>query len=241
MFREENTMKVSAVRNYKSPAYPTRAELKELPDYASEKSWNDKLLKTSLAMAMTATLLNGCTNNGYPFDPFGGEELAGSIAAPYILTEEEALKIIYEEASAAGIHLKADAYSVDHLKLVADKNVIKSLYPGFSDTFIEDTENWFNEAIAQVNETEISFLVDGYDEEKKIGIEYISGEDDELRMVNDFNLKALVNYSLEQSETDKYIKVISAEGYNSSREDAIEDLKKQLQEFFDFLRAEGVL
>ena len=115
------------------------------------------------------------------------------------------------------------------------------MYPGFSDTFIEDTENWFNEAIAQVNETEISFLVDGYDEEKKIGIEYISDEDDELRMVNDFNLKALVNYSLEQSETDKYIKVISAEGYNSSREDAIEDLKKQLQEFFDFLRAEGVL
>ena len=32
-------------------------------------------------MAMTATLLNGCTNNRYPFDPFGGEVLAGEIAA----------------------------------------------------------------------------------------------------------------------------------------------------------------
>ncbi|HOA80732.1 MAG TPA: hypothetical protein PKK61_06690 [Defluviitaleaceae bacterium] len=223
-------MKVNAVRKYKTPAYPTSSEFKHLPELAITKKWNENIIKSSLAVAMTAFLLNGC---GYDLD--GGEVLSGEIAAPYILTEEEAFKIIYEEANAAGINLKENSYTVKSLKLETDLDVIKDLYPNI------DFNSLRTQEALELAYDKITFELDLYDEEKKVGIEYLHFTDEDLDVIDRYNLKELVNYSLKEHEADKYIKIFENEGYNNNREEAEEDLREQIQEFFEYLKAEGVI
>ncbi|HPT75852.1 MAG TPA: hypothetical protein PLC16_03825 [Defluviitaleaceae bacterium] len=101
------------------------------------------------------------------------------------------------------------------------------------------------EDLKQLKESH-SLTLDGYDETKKVGIEYIALPTDltkkELNLeelIYIYQLSGLLNDALKKNHEDKHIKIIIGTTYNKKNVEEI--LEKQLDEFFTQLKEEKII
>jgi len=127
-------MKAKPVRKYKAPAYPTRLEVLSDPGLLEDNLPPGWRLKPELAGAVAIFLAaNGCVNAGDKDLPVGNEaavvapifehgEGRGAtgcvvVSPPVFLSEEEALQIINEELTKAGIEVTEKDVTLKGVKI----------------------------------------------------------------------------------------------------------------------------
>ena len=175
----KNELKITPVRHYFIPKYPTKMDVRISPAIlrAVPRRWD---VKPAVCMALMFTLstgLYGCAdgnNAGGGVSTGGNTALSlsipifehgvgrgsygcSSVAPPVFLSEEEALQVIREEAEARGVNFD-DTKSIegDH-------------FPATNEYDIDGTDN---------NTTwEGTLELDGYDSTLGIGFEFVSQED----------------------------------------------------------------
>lgn len=258
-------MRVKPIKKYGNIGYPTQNEIchNELLVTPICKRWNNKVMQTSLLAATLMMTISGCTKEEleapvsqkgsgqhYQITEQTSEEktdleskremivsqklmlMPRAIIQPYELTEEEAWDIICEEAKEAGLDLERDNLTIDNIKLKLDD--------------YEDLIGLFCKEDKKQLKKEHSLIIDGYDKTKKVGIEYIAPAQDLSKkdlqleeLIYVYPMTELVNDWLKQSDSDKHIKLITAE--KMEKDMCAEALRHDLQEFFTELRKEGVI
>ncbi|NQU48687.1 MAG: hypothetical protein HQ519_08570 [Planctomycetes bacterium] len=183
-------MKTRAVRNYSTPAYPTRLEAladSKLLEQNMPHSWRRRPEMTGIVCAFLA--LNACqqvekdgsgaSKNGQaeasiqggvaPLFVHGeGRGATGCVvvAPPVFLSEEEALQVIREELKLHNIQLSK--------QMVALEGV---LFTKKRESYSIDENDNFVEEVVDVEEPPVNFVLDSATEDLKIGVEFVSRKD----------------------------------------------------------------
>ncbi len=283
-------MEIKPLTHYKAPKYPMQSETKENDSLVNEvcHKWNHKMAKTSLMAATAVMALSGCAQaqtqqmnvqdqiafqgqtvitqqNVVTFDSSeeamqlrserrmieDGTLMLTPIAMPqfYRLSEEEAWKIIDQKAKEVGLNLVRETEPIklteidqkeyiEHIKNIAPKQDVKKL----------------NKAL--------SFKIDGYDPDKKVGIEFINPTFDlgkknlnSEELMSVYDITDAVNNALAQKYPDKNIKIFkiradfpkafveeeTSEGVGTVENTSQKVLEAALDKFFDELREKGII
>jgi hypothetical protein len=163
---------------------------------------------------------------------------------PYRLTEEEAWEIIERKAKEAGLNLERETKKIDSITI--DKK-----------EYIEEIKDFAPEQDVKKLEKEIYFKIDGYDQEKKVGIEYVSADFDlgkknlnSEELMSVYDITDIINNALAQKYPDENIKILRTDLYKDLRdvniadmgeEKAKKELEAELDKFFDELREKGII
>ncbi|ATW28185.1 hypothetical protein [Candidatus Formimonas warabiya] len=276
-------MDLKPVKKYHTPRYPEKslvldkpALLKTLPE-----RWKGNAY---IGMALTSVLafsLAGCTASSQDdktisrnqpgkvtaapiFEHGQGRGSFGcvSVAPPSFLSEEEAYDVIQEEAEKYGIVFERDAFELKGVEIPETKYYLKP----------EGESQEFSQRGEEIDSTRRGDLsLDGYDESRKIGFEFVSREDYEQwskeqtirSSVDDFDFSSTAKM-LRQGTDGKNGEVHLGIFYNpmtpyqelkelgleqddfeamklKTKEMAAEELKKQVKDFLDWLKAQGII
>lgn len=171
-------MQVKPVKEYKSPSYPAREAvfanpvlLKTLPRRWRENAYVAIAISSLFIMTLTACSNNkgngastGSNNGGQAAPLFihgDGRGTFGceSVAPPAFLSEEEAFSVIAEEAKREGIILKKESPTLNNIRL-------------------PETQTYYDpDKKESMRSRKGSLQLDGFDESKKIGFEFVSKDD----------------------------------------------------------------
>ncbi len=255
-------MKIKPVNKKYRPDYPSKNEILKKPSFVMQicRQWNKKVIKASAVGLILSMLLTACEKEEQGSYTIQNEEtekfsffdkgkklekrrkeilesrmllMPTAIMQPYQLTEEEAWNIIERKAREYGLEFEHNSMTIDNIVLELDNynNPEKDLMP--------------KEDLKQLKESH-SLTLDGYDETKKVGIEYIALPTDltkkELNLeelIYIYQLSGLLNDALKKNHEDKHIKIIIGTTYNKKNVEEI--LEKQLDEFFTQLKEEKII
>lgn len=168
------------------------------------------------------------------------------IAMPqtYRLTEEEAWEIIDRKAKEVGLNLERETKEIDSIKIDPKE-------------YVEEIKNLAPEQDIKNLEKEFSFKIDGYDPDKKVGIEYIDpGFDMGKKKLNSeqlmsvYDITDIINQALAQKYPDENIKIVKMDLYRKPSDFNVEEMQEEgarkkleaeLDKFFDELREKGII
>lgn len=223
---------ITPVTAYLAPTYPTRGQLGADPEVLRRvpRRWRGQAVVLAvLAGAGVVTLAAGTAQavekakivaRLAPLFPLGIERprLAGDVAVPTLLTEEEARVIVLEEAKKAGISFAPDALAVEKVRIGKDGN------------------RYANEF------QQIDLTLDGTDAKRKIHYEIVTeadlaqwrGTKEKTFCLNTLDAATTLREGLSQKLPEGTTVLFHDDG---SRE----TLRKQVQEFIAWLKAEGVI
>ncbi len=192
-------MELRKVRNYKTPGYPQKTEVSNNPELLRNlpSRWKGNLYACVAASSLFMVALSGCGKLGDDSVNTGDSGLNNasqapvntgvtptikksapgvippvfvhgdgsgsfgctSVAPPVFLSEEEAYQVICDESRAYGMDFKRDGLEIKDTEI-----------PSTFIYFIPEMKN-------TVNGLDGDLTVDGYDENKKIGFEFVSKDD----------------------------------------------------------------
>ena len=183
-----------------------------------------------------------------------------SVAPPAFLSEEEAFQVIQEEAKKYGITFDKDAKELKNVGIPETKLYLKPE---------GDAKNYKEDGGIVNTSRKGNLMLDGYDNEKKLAFEFISKEDYEKwhvkenihSTVEDFDFLStakVLNDGLKNKNEDTTIGVfynpmtmLSAEQIKSQSDwkinenlvkaKAQEELRAQVRDFLEWLKAQGIV
>lgn len=254
-------LEMKPVRQYRTPGYPSQAHVRENPELLEmmPQRWQ-KHMAMYTAIAMTATIgLTACAGQKsttpklhIPVFAHGDGRIGYGclvVTPPIILSEEDAYEIITDEAGKRGVRFK------NHPEDSGVGGDITGVFPATDLDRAGVSGTW-----------EGTLHVDGFDEEHKIGFEYISMAD--MRewcsvsggTASEFGYKVTAEELAKTVENTavfydpgaypeyKYTEELKESGmeYNEYYEKrgfemAEELLRQQVRDFLDWLAAEGVI
>lgn len=216
------------MKRYDIPIYPTKDMVERDGSIleAIPKRWKNNAPISVLLSGLLVLPLSGCDYGRTAGVP---EPKMNS------LTEEEARLVIMEEAKKSGINFE-----------VTDKE-IKNIEMLFEDAYNKKGE-------IKDSKTYITLQLDGYDEEKKIAFEYITESDfyewtssavnqGKLEYCNYNEEVVLKNLKEAANRNEENITVGTF--YSPMNSDSVEAsdkiLRKQVREFIEWLKSEGII
>lgn len=263
-------MKIQSVKSYRTPSYPDKKMIMKSPILLRSlpERWKTNRYATAALSTLILFTVTACGRGAQPEAPlektvavapiFQHGEGRGSfgcmsIAPPSFLSEEEAFQVISEEAGKVGITFGKDNKELSEVELPETKYYL-------GDTGVIDS--------TKTGKLEL----DGYDESKKIGVEFISKEDyaawaKEQNMrssVDDFDFLTtaqVLRDGLEGKTADSTIgvfyntmvrpdkeeinKIMNNGNWEETEEKlksiAKEELRLQVKDFLEWLKAEGIM
>lgn len=275
-------MDIKPVKKYKTPRYPEKSVLLYNPDLLKTvpERWKGNIYINVALTSILAFSLAGCSvndekiSNDQPpkfvvapiFEHGNGRGSFGcvSVAPPSFLSEEEAYEVIQEEAEKYGIAFEREILELKGVAIPETKYYLKPLQgEGFKDYLNE------REAIDSTRRGDLT--LDGYDESKKIGFEFVSREDykqwskeQTVRLsVDDFDF--LTTAKLLQQGTDgktgdvnlgifynpmapyEELRKLDIERNDygkmeqKTKEMASDELRLQVKDFLEWLKAQGII
>lgn len=166
-------MELKPVRNYKIPAYPTKEEvlrnprlLKTLPERWRGNAYAAVALSSLVFMTLTACGNGTKTGKNVPLFIHGeGRGFYGcvAVAPPAFLSEDEAFDVISEEAKREGITFEKNALVFENVKMPKPYM--------FDDPQVDEKKE------EKMGTVKANLTLDGFDETKKIGFEFVSNDD----------------------------------------------------------------
>jgi hypothetical protein len=201
MLREEGLVRLEPVRTYRKPDYPTRIELALHPEIleAIPERWRSH--PTTLAVLALLTAVIGCDDavrqggaRGAPsasgaveqslakvapiFEHGRGRAFLGGLESPRIvfLTEDEAVRIVVEEAAKAGVSLGGEPSRAPLFTLPAPKPIGSAPRPSRQTDWLRP---------------------DGTDSKRNISFEFFSHEDfvaAGVPRLDEYDFKAMANW-----------------------------------------------
>jgi len=234
-------MKIQPVKSTPHPVYPTREMLNAHPELLRlvPRRWQGNAVVLSALLAASAFTLTPAHAEGTtvkkpvsrvaPLFPIGVDanigRLKGDMPPPTYLTEAEARQIVLDEAKKAGLTFEADAQTLKDLP-VAVGNKKTTTENGKSPT--------------------LTITLDGTDKAHHIAYEFISKTDmDELaKAANTYcdpveNAKMLRDTIEKAAPEGTYAVFYNVEA--GTAEYTKEQLRKQVQDFVKWLKAQGVI
>lgn len=182
-------MKISPVKKYKTPKYPDKGDvannpelLKQLPDRWKKNLYVGTALSSLLVFTLTScgksktsgTNLTEKEAGVAPVFDYGnvrGSFGCMSIAPPSFLSEEEAFQVIQEEGKKYGINFEQDGLEIENVDIPETKYFLKPENE-------KEGSSPFGEKGGAIDSSKTGNLkLDGYDDMKKIGFEFVSKED----------------------------------------------------------------
>lgn len=253
-------MNIKPVKKYDEPDYPTKDQVMKNPELLKiiPDRWKGNLYVTAALSALLAITLSGCNNDSgnktaapleksihsIPIFEHGkgrGSFGCDSVAPPALISEEEAFQVIQEEAKSYNISFEKSNMELKNINL-----------PQVNLFSAQEKE----EVLQTVNKG--SLKLDGYDANKNIGFDFISKEeydqwqkeDGMYSSVESYDflqaakvLRTGVNKSKEVSVVGIFYNPIAASENEKfpSKETSEEQLRKQIQDFFQWLKAQGII
>ena len=218
-------MKVTPLKNYRDPTFPTRQVLDEHPELLRllPCRWRNKpavistLAAASLLIGAGTLISTGAANAQY----------AGVPVMPLYLSEAEARQVIVTEAKRVGIKFTDTTRTLKGIPLLVPGNTVKKL----------------------------NLQLDGLDTKRNIGYEFISSEDlDSWQLSgktgnNTNKVARQLQQQLAKSQpkgtyTTFYDPLASGESPaygDSAKESAKELLRMQVRDFIKWLKSQGVI
>jgi len=215
-------MELVALKKYKTPKYPLKHEvlhnpilLKKLPERWKFKAMTCATMSTALILMLTSCKPNQTA-------------IMGGIG-PMItvtLSEEDALIIINDEAKKQGLDFTKDGTQLDNIDIPYNYST-------------------YNNVLATRND---NLILDGYDANSKIGFEYISSEDIQawtnvqysvqFGLYETFSL--VLSNSIKDKIKDKNVGVFF-DFYSNDQASREKELRMQVQDFLNWLKAQGII
>jgi hypothetical protein len=166
-----------------------------------------------------------------PFFPLGIEQprLRGEMPAPVFLTEEEARNVIIAEAKKADINFTPDVFQVE--KVSIPDGARKEYGAGEKKT-----------------KQQITLVLDGTDRKRKISYEFVSEEDfkawnqnkEQTFVESTLETAVVVREGLTAGMPEGTTALFYDPGY-ASKDDAKENLRKQVADFITWMKAQGAI
>lgn len=215
-------LKVEPIRKYKTPGYPDKGLVLESPDILKTmpQRWKGKAFAGLAMSSIVLLLLSGCEKQ---------QVTGGTPIPPFYLTEEEAYKVIVDEAEKYGVAFDKAGVELQELRLP-----------------------FYDQAAKANAEYKMDIQLDGYNKEKKIGFEYVSNKD-----VEEFNnslqqkpeegvyplwidaYSAKLEQALREKDQGIYFDSFYTNGYEKAEVE--KDLREQVKSFMEWLKAQGVI
>lgn len=259
-------MKITPVKKYKSPNYPIRRIILENPDVLKllPNRWKNNIYTATALSTLLMITLSSCENTEKAvikkgtlekkalvspiFEHGSGRGSFGcdSVAPPSFISEEEAFQVIQEEAKNYGINFDKSSLDLKDVKLP-----YTNLYP--------EPENTNGTTIS----SHIGSLkLDGFDKIKKIGFEFVSQTDyrewqkkqgmfSTVETYDFLPASKVLRDGINENHGDTSIGVfynpMISPQYGVILKDveaklkAEEELKQQVRDFFEWLKAQGII
>ncbi|MFL0270013.1 hypothetical protein [Candidatus Clostridium radicumherbarum] len=260
-------MKITPVNKYKNPNYPTRRAVLENPEILRllPNRWKNNIYAATALSTLLMITLSACDNTEKAVNKNGtlekkalvapifehgsgrGSFGCDSVAPPSFISEEEAFQVIQEEAKNYGISFDKSGLQLKNINLP-----YTNLYP--------EPKNTNGKAIVSTHMG--SLKLDGFDEAKKIGFEFVSQIDYREWQKNQGMFSTVETYDflsaakvlrdgINENHGDTsvgvfYNPMISPQ-YGVILKDveaklkAEEELKQQVKDFFEWLKAQGII
>ena len=255
-------LRVAPLSSYRPPQYPMKEQVLAHPEMLEPvpARWKGiPALCAALALTVSAGLCGCAQSDRARFfargdgEVIGAGDWAGMIQVPAFLSEQEAARIVREEAQAWGLHLEGEGEMV----ITGDFPLPAVAYTAdYGDT----RKTWQGQ-----------LQLDGYDEKKKVAFEYVSKEDIDqwAQQAVDGNARVEMYrfyqtaYRLTESmqaqlrDSGAYMGVFYDPGttriaqnddtwdekayQQAQKEYKIEQLRLQVRDFLDWLAAEGII
>ncbi|MEL7567445.1 MAG: hypothetical protein AAGU27_21555 [Dehalobacterium sp.] len=274
-------MDIKPVKKYKTPCYPEKSVLIENPDLLRTvpERWKDNIYIGVALTSILAFSLVGCSapsadekNNQQNkvaaapiFEHGNGRGSFGcvSVAPPSFLSEEEAYEVIQEETEKYGIAFAREALELKGVEIPETKYYLKPEGESSKDN------SQGGEEIDSTRKGDLT--LDGYDESKKIGFEFVSREDYDRwskeqtarSSVDDFDFLSTAKM-LQQGTVGKTGDVNLGIFYNpmtpyeelkkldreqndfealelKTKEMASDELRNQVKDFLEWLKGQGII
>jgi hypothetical protein len=178
-------MKVAPVRSYARPGYPIRPEVDADPEMLRllPKRWQGN---AAVVAALTACLAMTCSSKSAAkaaqprvapiFEHGDGQGTFGCIAAnpPVFLSEDEARKVITDEAKRAGITFAPDSKTVEGVQLPTLER--RAVNAGTRTDASGNRLHSFETKPVKVTKPR-PIVLDGFDRKHNIAFEYVSSQD----------------------------------------------------------------
>ncbi len=275
-------MDIRPVKRYKTPNYPDKQSVMNNPELLSRlpNRWKKNIYVNAALSSLILFTLSSCRGKetggtsitekeamvAPVFDHGGGRGSFGcmSIAPPSFLSEEEAYQVIQEEAKKHGISFERNNLELEGVEIPETKYYLKSEEG--------DTGSYKDKGGVIDSSRKGDLTLDGYDEEKKIGFEFISSEDYEnwhvdegiRSSVDDFDFLSTARLlrdgfldknsdasigvfynpmeSVPRDELGKDLDNIDWEALEKRVKQSAEDnLRKQVKDFLEWLKAQGIM
>lgn len=253
-------MRVKSVEKYRLPYYPDKKEVLRNPVILKSipQRWKGNV-KVGIALSSllcfmlsacegSANLKNHLKGKAAPIFEHGdgrGSFGCDSVAPPAFLSEEEAFEVIREEAELQGINISDKNIALEGVDIP-----VTNLY-SFLDPDISNTGN------EPLKTKKGDLVLDGYDEEKRIGFEYVSKEDYtewhkdtgigcSVEEYNTLEAARLLQNGIEGKTGENIVGVfydpvpLSGDWIYKSKKSE-EQLREQVRDFINWLKAEGII
>lgn len=276
-------MDIRPVKKYKNPKYPDKESvvnnpelLKQLPNRWKKNVYVSTALSSLLIFTLTSCREKEASGTNITekeamvapvFDYGSGRGSFGcmSIAPPSFLSEEEAFQVIQEEGKKLGINFKREGLELEGVKIPETKYFLKPEDGGDSDS-IKDKGSTIDSS------KNGDLVLDGYDDEKKIGFEFVSKEDYDSwhveegihSSVEDFDFISTAKvlrdglenkngeasigmfYNPMERLSEAELKLVPLnndwDGMEAKVKGMAEDnLRKQVRDFLEWLKAQGIM
>jgi hypothetical protein len=263
-------MNVTPVRNYREPRYPSKEKVMENPDILKSipQRWKGNLyvgaaFSTLLVFSLTSCVQKGTGDTGSNseakevapvFEHGSGRGSFGcvSVAPPAFLSEEEAFQVIQEELNSYNIKLEKNTLTIENIKVPETKYYLhdssidttvkrnleldgydKEKKIAFEFISEEDYANWQGEEEVASSVSDYDFLATAKMLQNELGKQ---NKGTNIGIFYDPMTK------LSQEEREEIIK---SEDWNSLRKRAWEmtkeDLRRQVRDFIEWLKGQGVI
>ncbi|MFL0247678.1 hypothetical protein [Candidatus Clostridium stratigraminis] len=260
-------MKITPVKKYNSPNYPTRRDALENPDILKllPNRWKNNIYASTALSTLLMITLSACGNKETAasvkgslekkslvapvFEHGSGRGSFGcdSVAPPSFISEEEAFQVVEEEAKNYSISFENSGKEIRNVKLP-----VTSLYP---DPQTTDRKEIISSNVGNLR-------LDGFDKDKKIGFEFVSQTDyrgwqkkrgmfSTVETYDFLSAAKVLRDGINENHGDTsvgvfYNPMISPQ-YGVILKDveaklkAEEELKQQVKDFFEWLKAQGII
>jgi len=257
-------MDLVPVKKYSLPNYPDKRTALQNPKLLKTipERWKGNMYVCTALSSLLIFTLVGCEQKGdtdkklaaAPIFEHGtgrGSFGCDSVAPPAFISEEEAFQVVQEEGKKYGIEFKKNGLELKKVKIPAT-------------SYAFTTSN--DESSAKNTTHKGNLVLDGYDEEKKIGFEFISAEDYEqwkgrsnkMSTVNSFDFLATakrLQTGISENKSEAAVGVFynpmariapdTKLDYKALQELAVktakEDLRAQVKDFLQWLKAQGII
>jgi hypothetical protein len=262
-------MDLEPVKKYSSPNYPDKQTIIKNPKLLKTmpERWKGNMYVCTALSSLIMFMFSGCVQKGVSgAEPANGKLEAvpifehgtgrgsfgcSSVAPPAFISEEEAFQVIQEEGKKYGLVFDKKDLKLENVKIPETKYMLSTV----------------NGKSAAIDSTRKGNLVlDGYDEAKKVGFEFISTDDYEewqiksntRSTVDEFDFLStakLLQSGINESKSESsvgifYNPMMSLKAsekldidalQNYTTDSAKEDLRKQVKDFLQWLKAQGII